>query len=147
MEEYAEEQGIMKKPRRLLISSFSQTKGLFITPLLQFYLKLGLKIGSVYSFIEYEPETAFKSFVEDIVKARRHGDENPESSVVAETMKLIGNSSYGYQIMDRSRHSETVYLNDEKELDKLINKKQFNSLDVIGTVNGNYHFQKLISQS
>ena len=46
--------------------------------------------------------------------AHRQGDENPNSSVVAETMKLLANSSYGYQIMDRSRHTVTKYLNDKK---------------------------------
>ena len=29
-------------------------------------------------------------------------------------MKLLANSSYGYQIMDRSRHTVTKYLTDEK---------------------------------
>ena len=48
------------------------------------------------------------------MNARREGDENPNSTVVAETMKLLANSSYGYQIMDRSRHTVTKYLNDEK---------------------------------
>ena len=46
--------------------------------------------------------------------ARRQGDENPKSSVVAETMKLLANSFYGYQIMHRSRHTKTKYLTDEK---------------------------------
>ena len=45
---------------------------------------------------------------------RRQGDENPISNVVAETIKLLANSSYGYQIMDRSRHTLTKYLIDEK---------------------------------
>ena len=40
--------------------------------------------------------------------------ENLNSSVVAETMKLLANSSYVYQIMDLSRHTVTKYLNDEK---------------------------------
>ena len=44
----------------------------------------------------------------------RRQDENPNSSVVAETMKLLANSSYGYQIMDRSRHTVTKYLTNEK---------------------------------
>ena len=35
------------------------------------------------------------------------------SGVVLETMKLLGNSSYGYQFMDRSRHTITNYLRDE----------------------------------
>ena len=48
------------------------------------------------------------------VDARRKGDENPSSSVVAETMKLLANSSYGYQIMDRSRHTVTKNFTDGK---------------------------------
>ena len=52
-------------------------------------------------------------FVQSVVDARREGDENPLSGVVEETMKLLGNSSYGYQIMDRSRHTITKYVNDE----------------------------------
>ena len=33
---------------------------------------------------------------------------------VAETTKLLANRSYGYQILDRSQHTVTKYLNDEK---------------------------------
>ena len=58
------------------------------------------------------------------------GDENPNSSVVAETMKLLANSSYGYQIMDRSRHTVTKYLSDEKT-HGAINTKLFKRLDHI----------------
>ena len=50
--------------------------------------------------------------MQSAVNARRKRDEIPNSSVVAETMKLLANSSY--QIMDRSRHTVTKYLNDEK---------------------------------
>ena len=39
-------------------------------------------------------------------------------------MKLVANSSYGYQIMDRSRNTVTKYLNNEKT-DKAINSKFF----------------------
>ena len=53
-------------------------------------------------------------------------DENPKSSVVAETMKLLPNSSYGYQIMERSRHTVTKCLSDGKTL---INSKLFQRLD------------------
>ena len=65
-----------------------------------------------------------------MVDARREGDENPLSGVVAETMKLLGNSSYGYQIMDRSRHTITKYLNDEKT-HKAINEPLFKRLNTV----------------
>ena len=62
--------------------------------------------------------------------ARRQGDENPNSSVVAETMKLLANSSYGYQILYRSRHTVTNYLTDEKT-HSTINSKTFKRLNHI----------------
>ena len=62
--------------------------------------------------------------------ARRRGDKNPNSKVVAETMKLSAISSYGYQIMDRSRHTVTKYLSDEKT-HSAINSKMFKRLNQI----------------
>ena len=50
--------------------------------------------------MEYIPVNCFNKFVQSAVNARREGDEISNSSVVAETMKLLANSSYGYQIMD-----------------------------------------------
>ena len=62
-----------------------------------------------YRFVEYTPRKCFKSFVQSSFDARRERIENPHSGVVAEMMKLLGNSSYGYQFMDRSRHSMITF--------------------------------------
>ena len=62
--------------------------------------------------------------------ARRLGDKNPNSSVVAETMKQLANSSNGYQTMDRSRHIVTKSSNDEKT-HSAINSKIFKRLNNI----------------
>ena len=70
----------------------------------------------------------FNSFVQAAVDARKKGDENSNTIVVAETMKLIANSSYGYQITDRSQHTVTKYLSDEKT-HAAINSKLFERLD------------------
>ena len=48
-----------------------------------------------------------------------------------ETTKLLSNSSYGYQIMDRSRHTITKYLNDEKS-HKAIYEALFKKLNTVG---------------
>ena len=124
MREYAEKENIMPQPRKMLISSFILTNGTIITPLLLFYLKLALVCKKIQRFVQYTPRKCFNHFVQSAVDARRQGDENPNSSVVAETMKLLANSSYGYQIMDRSRHTVTKYLNDEKT-HSAINSKMF----------------------
>ena len=63
-------------------------------------------------------------FVQSAVNARREGDENSNSTVVAETVKLLANSSYGYEIVDSSRHTVTKLLNAEKT-HAAINNKMF----------------------
>ena len=128
MRDYAIDNDLLKKPQRMLISSFKLENGTVITPLSNFYLSLGLKCTKIYCFVQYIRKKCFNNFAQSVVDARRVGDENSASSVVAETMKLLGNSSYGYQILDRSRHTETKYLNDEKT-HKEINGKLFKRLN------------------
>ena len=98
----------------MLISSFTLKNGTLITPLLLFYLQLGLVVTKIHRFDEYTPKNWFNSFVQAAVDAKRKNDENLNASVVAERMNLLANSSYGYQIMDRSRHTVTKYLSDKK---------------------------------
>ena len=109
MREYAENEKILTQPRRMLISSFILTNGTIITPLLLFYLKLGLVCKKIHRFVQYSPRKCFNNFVQSAVDARRQGDKNPNSNVVAETMKLLANSSYDYQIKkSQPRHCDKV---------------------------------------
>ena len=130
MQDYAEKQGLLCQPRKMLISGFFLENGTLITSLLLFFSKLGLVCKKIYRFVEYTPVKCFNKFVQSAVGARREGDENPNSSVVAKTMKLLANSSYGYQSMDRSRHTVTKYLSDEKT-HGAINTNFFKRLDHI----------------
>ena len=130
MNDYAEKEGLLCQPRKMLISSYFLENGTLINPLLLFYLDLGLVCRWVYRFVECTPVKCFNKFVESAVAARREGDKNPNSSVVEEIMKLLANSSYGYQIMDRSRHTVIKSLSDEKT-HRAINTKFFKRLDQI----------------
>ena len=105
MKTYAEEEGKMSQPRKMLISGFTLQNGTLVTPLLLFYLQLGLFVTKLHRFLEYTPRKCFNSFVQAAVDARRKSGKNPNSSVVAETMKLLANSCFGYQIMDQSRNT------------------------------------------
>ena len=127
MKQYAEKENFLVQPKRMLISSFMLPNGAIITHLLLFYLKLGLFCKNIHQFVQYTPRNCFNSFVQSAVDARRQADKNPKSSVVAETMKLLANSSHGYQIMDRSRHTVTKHLTDEKT-HSAINSKMFKRL-------------------
>ena len=114
MKDYAEKERLLCQPRKMLISSYCFENGTLITPLLLLYLDLGLVCKNNYRLVEYIPVKGFNNFVQSAVNARREGDEFPISRVVAETMKLLANSSYGFQLMDRCRHIVAKYLNDEK---------------------------------
>ena len=73
-------------------------------------------------------ESFSKNLVQSGVDAKWEGDENPLSGDIAETMKLLVNSFY--QIMDKSRHTITKYLNDEKT-HKAINELLFKRLNTV----------------
>ena len=89
----AEDQNFIVSTSKMLISSFTLQNGTVITPLLLFYLKLGLVVKKILCFVEYTPKKCFNSFVQSALDTRRQGDENPNSSVVAEAKKLLANSS------------------------------------------------------
>ena len=130
MTQYAEKGKIMVQPRRMLISSFFLTNRTIINPLLLFYLQPGPNCKKIQRFVQYSPRTCFDDFVQSAVDARRQGDENPISSVVAETINVLADSSYGYQVIDCSRHTVTKNLTDEKTL-SAINSKMFKRLNHI----------------
>ena len=130
MKNYSIENETLKHPQRMLISSFKLENGTVITPPFNFSLELGLQCTTIYSFVQYNPQKRFNSFFQSVVDERREGDENPLSGVVAETMKLLGNSSYGYQIINRSRHTITEYLMIEKT-HKAINEPLFKRLNTV----------------
>ena len=110
----------------MLISSFILQIGLLNIHLLLFYLQWGPFRSKKHRFFEYFP--CFDSFEHSAVDARRPGDENPISSVVAETMKLLANKSNGYHIRDRIRHTVKRCLGDRKT-HVAINSKLFRKLN------------------
>ena len=61
MKNYAEEERLLSQPRKLLISGFTLQNELPITPLLLFYLQLGLVVTKKHRFVEYTPKKCFNS--------------------------------------------------------------------------------------
>ena len=51
MREVAESNELMKKPQRMTISSYFEEDGLFITPLLQFYMEQGLEVSQLLAMV------------------------------------------------------------------------------------------------
>ena len=70
VKEYAEKEGLLCQPRKILISSYFLENGTLITPLLLFHLDLGLVCKKLYRFVEYIPVKCFNKFVQSAVDAR-----------------------------------------------------------------------------
>ena len=114
MQEYAKQHNIKDVPRHLLIGSYFGEKSGLSTPLLKWYLEHGLIITHIYTVIEYIPNAAFNSFMTQVAQARLDGDRDRDKALIAETMKLIGNSSYGKLITNKEKHHDIVYVNESE---------------------------------
>ena len=130
MREYAEKNDIMSTPRRMLIGSYRGDKILLATPLLRWYLTHGLVVDHVYQIIEYSPKPCFQHFGESVSAARRVGDADPDKAIIADTMKLLGNSAYGKTVTNVDRHRNVAYCT-EVGTSACINNKRFRQLDVV----------------
>ena len=130
MRQYAEENDIMSTPRRMLIGSYRGEKILLATPLLRWYLAHGLVVDRVYQIVEYSPKPCFRDFGESVSASRRAGDEDPDKAIIADTMKLLGNSAYGKTVTNIDRHRNVKYCT-EVGTSACINNKRFRQLDVV----------------
>ena len=130
MRQYARNNDIMSTPRRMLVGSYQGEKILLATPLLQWYLTHGLVAEQVYQIIEFQPNPCFRRFGESVSTARRGGDSDPNKTIIADTMKLLGNSGYGKTVTDVDRHRDVQYCTDVGA-SMLINNRRFHQLDVV----------------
>ena len=129
MQEYCLNQDMQFDFKRLLISGLQASKILLATPLLKWYLNNHCQIKKNYQIIEYQPETAFKSFIDKVTYHRIEGDRNPDKAVIGDTYKLLSNSSYGSILMDKSKHTTIRYIADKIKVTKIINTNTFKTLD------------------
>ena len=130
MRQYAEEHDIMSTPRRMLVGSYRGEKILLTTPLLQWYLAHGLVVDRVYQIVEYSPKPCFQQFGDSVSAARRAGDSDPDKAIIADTMKLLGNSAYGKTVTNVDQHRDVRYCT-EVGTSRLISNKRFRQLDVV----------------
>ena len=127
MQNYAKEHSIKDVPHRLLIGSYFGKKIGLSTPLLKWCLEHGLVVTCIYTVVEYIPNAAFIRFMMQVAQARLDGDCDKNKALIAETMKLIGNSSYGKLITNKEKHHDIVHVN-ESEIGAEIMDNHFYSL-------------------
>ena len=130
MGEYCKTEGLLRQPRRALIGSYFGDQILLATPLLKWYLEQGLVVTDIQQIIEYKPVRCFNGFAEKVTAARREGDRNKDSSILADSYKLLGNSAYGKTLEDLSRHRHVKHVTDST---KLVNDPLFKKQSVLDT--------------
>ena len=94
------------------------------------YLQQGLIITKFHCAIEYTPNKCFKQFADEVSDARRAGDVDDDKKLLAETMKLFGNSAYGKTITNKENFNSTTYGN-EDNISKKINNPHFKDLELL----------------
>ncbi|EGZ13265.1 hypothetical protein PHYSODRAFT_335033 [Phytophthora sojae] len=130
MFEYNEERKQSRaKPARKLIGSYFGEKILIFAPLLKWYISHGMEITKTYSFIKASSHKAFAPFMEAVSNARREGDADKSKAMIAEMMKLVGNSAFGRSGMDMSKHKEVKYESDEKAIKSKIEHFTFHGME------------------
>ncbi|XP_066264599.1 uncharacterized protein [Branchiostoma lanceolatum] len=139
MKQYAETHHIMSKPRRSLIGSMFGKKILLATPLLKWYLEKGLEVTHVYQVLEYVPKKCFEPFGNKVSDARRAGDKDDKKKIIADTMKLIGNSAYGKTVTNKEKQFDVCYCDSDVTATQKINYPCFRMITEV--VDGFYEIE------
>ena len=103
----------------------------FGTPLLQWYLNHGMVVTKIYQVVEFQKQRCFLDFVKEASDALRLGDADSDTDIIADTMKVIGNSGYGSLIMDKTKHSDIQYVLGENETCLEVNDPRFQKLECL----------------
>ncbi len=72
------------------------------TPLLKFYLELGVRVDNIRTFFEYIPTTDTGKFSDKVIHFCKQGDSDPSQKCAGESWKLAGNSNYGMKFFSHS---------------------------------------------
>ena len=100
LSEYMADRYAQKNPngpelkRETVVQCFSAESHLLMTPLIRFYLKIGLKITKIHRVIQYQPHRALSPFVKHVTSMRIDG-EKAGNKTKANSAKTFGNAGYG----------------------------------------------------
>ena len=117
----------MAQPRRMRTSSFHLTIGILINFSLLFNLERGLVCRKLYPLVQNAPLKCFNYFVQSAVNARLQGDENSNSKVVAEFLKLPAEKSWLSGKGSQSTHCDEMI--EQRKNHRLVTSKMVKQLN------------------
>ena len=95
-----------KLPQKTLIQTYNGKQLLLYTPVIKFYMDLGLEISNVTKFIQFKAARPLEPFVEKITEGRIAACESGNGPLEL-AYKIIGNSGYGKLGEAVSRYTTT----------------------------------------
>ena len=131
MREWLTANGRCSVPQPTLVGVTSTKNILLLSSLLAWYRRHGLVVDAVHSVYEFTPSATFAAFGASVCDARRLGDSDPSKTLLADTSKLIGNSSYGKLITNKDRHRSVAYVDGHEEASLEVASRLFSSLNEI----------------
>ena len=106
MRNVAEAHGLLKKPKKYLISSHFGKEIFSNTEKAKLYLEMALGITKIKEFIEFYPQKCYAKLANEIVNSKRAADTDPSKAVIALINKLTGNSLYSASLLNKSKKLE-----------------------------------------
>ena len=120
------------KPRKLLVSGMRAKSILLSSSLIKWYLDHGIKIEKIHQVVEFCSGFPFKDFVALVTQKRKEGAKDPLKEAVAELFKLLGNSSYGSQLLDKEKYTVTKLVHGQRNAKMQVNDTRFQNLIPLG---------------
>ena len=99
--------------------------------MLAWYLKHGLKVTAIYSYVKYVSGKPFKWFLEKSQVPDVMEIVTQNLKILEIHFKLMGNSPYGKMIEDLTKHTRTTFTTNENAVDKALRSPFFDDLDEI----------------
>lgn len=130
MNEYLTKNGLMKNPHRELITSHFGKNLLVGSPLVKFYLEMGVKIVNTQLFIQYDESFDFKNIVQRACDMRFRARNHAER-IIGESCKSIVVSSYGKLLQCPTKYSCASYMRASKLVNSLYSRN-FISCEFVG---------------
>ena len=109
MQEYCRKIACRTGVKRSLISSIKGKGILILIPHLKWYLDSNLVVTRLHYFISCNGKECFNWFTKEVTNDRRAADLGGTDLVMkGELSKLMGNSSYGYTLMNKANHTHII---------------------------------------
>ncbi|XP_053212251.1 uncharacterized protein LOC128395792 [Panonychus citri] len=103
---------------------------------LKYYMDKGLKLEKIHRIISFEEVAWLQPYIDLCTSKRQQSKTNFEKDF----WKLMVNSLYGKSIENKRKHSKVIFLTNQKQIKKVVNKPLFDQFSII---NENFVIAKL----